>query len=174
MWDSLCLPIEMWVSLLFMLHFLGSLLPNDGFVRDSKQIHTLFLLPPINEALFEVFVQLLLYWCNVAQWLRWQTKHIYFLKHCILQCLVEYRTVEKVQKASNSKCYTHTFYNINARLETCVTELNRWNDADIFGLQEEDCVLQSLSIPDSKLKADLYNLINALGGNQCLQSVDIR
>jgi len=41
-------------------------------------------------------------------------------------------------------------------------------------LQDEDCVLQSLSIPDSKLRSDLYNLINALGGNQCLQSIDIR
>ncbi|XP_023724032.1 F-actin-uncapping protein LRRC16A isoform X2 [Cryptotermes secundus] len=46
-------------------------------------------------------------------------------------------------------------------------------DAVVQMIQEEDCVLQSLSIPDSKLKADLYNLINALGGNQCLQSVDI-
>jgi hypothetical protein len=57
---------------------------------------------------------------------------------------------------------------------TCITEPNRQSDVVISGPQEEDCVLQSLSIPDSKLKADLYNLINALGGNQCLQSVDIR
>ncbi|XP_069691795.1 F-actin-uncapping protein LRRC16A isoform X3 [Periplaneta americana] len=46
-------------------------------------------------------------------------------------------------------------------------------DAVVQMIQEEDCVLQSLSIPDSKLKSDLYNLINALGSNQCLQSIDI-
>ncbi|KAJ1529208.1 hypothetical protein ONE63_006012 [Megalurothrips usitatus] len=40
-------------------------------------------------------------------------------------------------------------------------------------LQEEDCVLQTLNISDSKLKSDLFNLINALGSNQCLQSIDI-
>lgn len=41
-------------------------------------------------------------------------------------------------------------------------------------VQEEDCVLQSLMLPDSRLKSDLYNLINALGSNQCLQTIDIR
>jgi len=46
-------------------------------------------------------------------------------------------------------------------------------DAVVQMIQDEDCVLQSLSIPDSKLRSDLYNLINALGGNQCLQSIDI-
>ncbi|XP_065226463.1 F-actin-uncapping protein LRRC16A isoform X2 [Planococcus citri] len=40
-------------------------------------------------------------------------------------------------------------------------------------IQEEDCVLQTLSIPDCKLKSDLYSLINALGGNQCLATLDI-
>ncbi|KAL0270608.1 UNVERIFIED_CONTAM: hypothetical protein PYX00_007960 [Menopon gallinae] len=40
-------------------------------------------------------------------------------------------------------------------------------------VQEEDCVLQSLMLPDSRLKSDLYNLINALGSNQCLQTIDI-
>lgn len=46
-------------------------------------------------------------------------------------------------------------------------------DALVQMIQEEDCVLQTLAIPDSKLKSDLYNLINALGSNQCLQSIDI-
>ncbi|XP_049862710.1 F-actin-uncapping protein LRRC16A isoform X2 [Schistocerca gregaria] len=46
-------------------------------------------------------------------------------------------------------------------------------DAVVQMIQEEDCVLQSLCIPDSKLKSDLYNLINALGSNQCLQMIDI-
>lgn len=41
-------------------------------------------------------------------------------------------------------------------------------------VQEEDCVLQSLMIPDCRLKSDLHNLINALGSNQCLQTIDIR
>ncbi|KAK6644485.1 hypothetical protein RUM43_000752 [Polyplax serrata] len=40
-------------------------------------------------------------------------------------------------------------------------------------IQEEDCVLQSLMLPDCRLKADLHNLINALGNNQCLQTIDI-
>lgn len=46
-------------------------------------------------------------------------------------------------------------------------------DALVQMIQEEDCVLESLYIPDSKLKGDLYNLINALGSNQCLQTIDI-
>ncbi|XP_066998308.2 F-actin-uncapping protein LRRC16A isoform X2 [Anabrus simplex] len=46
-------------------------------------------------------------------------------------------------------------------------------DAVVQMIQEEDCVLQSLAIPDSKLKSDLYNLINALGSNHCLQTIDI-
>lgn len=41
-------------------------------------------------------------------------------------------------------------------------------------VQEEDCVLQSLMLPDCRLKSDLHNLINALGSNQCLQTIDIR
>uniref|UniRef100_A0A1B6IVX5 CARMIL pleckstrin homology domain-containing protein n=1 Tax=Homalodisca liturata TaxID=320908 RepID=A0A1B6IVX5_9HEMI len=41
-------------------------------------------------------------------------------------------------------------------------------DALVTMIQEEDCVLQTLAIPDSRLKSDLYNLINALGSNQCL------
>jgi leucine-rich repeat-containing protein 16 len=41
-------------------------------------------------------------------------------------------------------------------------------------LQEDDCILQSLSLADSKLKQDISSLINALGSNQCLQSIDIR
>jgi len=41
-------------------------------------------------------------------------------------------------------------------------------------IQEDDCILQSLSLADSKLKADVASLINALGSNQCLQSIDIR
>ncbi|XP_046397648.1 F-actin-uncapping protein LRRC16A isoform X2 [Ischnura elegans] len=57
--------------------------------------------------------------------------------------------------------------NMKAKHIACVME------AVVQMIQEEDCVLQSLSIPDSKLKSDLYNLINALGSNQCLQSIDI-
>lgn len=41
-------------------------------------------------------------------------------------------------------------------------------------VHEEDCVLQSLMLPDSRLKTDIYNLINALGSNSCLQTLDIR
>lgn len=41
-------------------------------------------------------------------------------------------------------------------------------------VHDEDCVLQSLMLPDSKLKTDIYNTINALGHNSCLQTIDIR
>lgn len=47
-------------------------------------------------------------------------------------------------------------------------------DALVQMIQEEDCVLETLNIPDSKLKTDLYNLMNALGSNHCLQTIDIR
>ncbi|KAG8222461.1 hypothetical protein J437_LFUL002196 [Ladona fulva] len=57
--------------------------------------------------------------------------------------------------------------NMKAKHIACVME------AVVLMIQEEDCVLQSLYIADSKLKSDLYNLINALGSNQCLQSIDI-
>ena len=40
-------------------------------------------------------------------------------------------------------------------------------------LQEEECVLQTLSIPDCKLKSDLHNLMDALGGNTSLTTLDI-
>lgn len=46
-------------------------------------------------------------------------------------------------------------------------------DSVVQMMQEEDCVLQSLLIPDSKLKGDLYNLLNALGSNKCIQTLDI-
>ncbi|XP_018349807.1 PREDICTED: F-actin-uncapping protein LRRC16A isoform X4 [Trachymyrmex septentrionalis] len=46
-------------------------------------------------------------------------------------------------------------------------------DALVQMLQEDDCVLQALHLPDSRLKGDLYNLINALGSNTCLHVLDI-
>ncbi|KAK0167729.1 hypothetical protein PV327_001601 [Microctonus hyperodae] len=46
-------------------------------------------------------------------------------------------------------------------------------DALVQMIQEDDCVLQSLYIPDSRLKGDLYSLINALGSNTCLHTLDI-
>ncbi|XP_026675435.1 F-actin-uncapping protein LRRC16A isoform X3 [Ceratina calcarata] len=46
-------------------------------------------------------------------------------------------------------------------------------DALVQMLQEDDCVLQALHLPDSRLKSDLYNLINALGSNACLHTLDI-
>jgi len=41
-------------------------------------------------------------------------------------------------------------------------------DALVQMLQEDD-----LHLPDSRLKGDLYNLINALGSNTCLHILDI-
>ncbi|XP_076763741.1 capping protein regulator and myosin 1 linker 1 leucine rich repeat protein isoform X3 [Xylocopa sonorina] len=46
-------------------------------------------------------------------------------------------------------------------------------DALVQMLQEDDCVLQALHLPDSRLKSDLHNLINALGSNMCLHTLDI-
>ncbi|XP_012283154.1 F-actin-uncapping protein LRRC16A isoform X2 [Orussus abietinus] len=46
-------------------------------------------------------------------------------------------------------------------------------DALVTMIQEDDCVLQALHLPDSRLKGDLYNLINALGSNTCLHTLDI-
>ncbi|XP_033222210.1 F-actin-uncapping protein LRRC16A isoform X4 [Belonocnema kinseyi] len=46
-------------------------------------------------------------------------------------------------------------------------------DALVQMIQEDDCVLQALHLPDSRLKGDLYNLINALGSNTCLHTLDI-
>ena len=46
-------------------------------------------------------------------------------------------------------------------------------DSLVQMIQDEDCVLQSLIISDCKLKSDLFNMINALGSNTCLQMIDI-
>jgi len=40
-------------------------------------------------------------------------------------------------------------------------------------LQDEDSVLESLSLVDSKLKNDTCLLINALGSNQSLVNIDV-
>ncbi|XP_040574812.1 F-actin-uncapping protein LRRC16A isoform X1 [Lepeophtheirus salmonis] len=41
-------------------------------------------------------------------------------------------------------------------------------------LQDEDATLTKLNISDCKLKAEINNVINALGSNQCLQHLDIQ
>ncbi|KAB0792496.1 hypothetical protein PPYR_14455 [Photinus pyralis] len=46
-------------------------------------------------------------------------------------------------------------------------------DSVVQIIQDEDCVLQSLVIPDSRLKSDLHNFLNALGDNKCLEMIDI-
>lgn len=46
-------------------------------------------------------------------------------------------------------------------------------DALVQIIQDEECLLQSLVIPDCKLKQDLHNLLNALGDNKCLEMIDI-
>ncbi len=40
-------------------------------------------------------------------------------------------------------------------------------------IQDEETVLQKLNLSDCKLKAEINNVINALGSNQCLQHLDI-
>lgn len=46
-------------------------------------------------------------------------------------------------------------------------------DSVVQVIQDEECVLQSLAMPDSKLKSDLHNFLNALGDNKCLELIDI-
>ncbi|XP_059352193.1 F-actin-uncapping protein LRRC16A-like isoform X2 [Daphnia carinata] len=46
-------------------------------------------------------------------------------------------------------------------------------DAFVHLLQEEDCVIEALSLVDCKLKSELYSLINAVGSNQSLQHLDL-
>lgn len=40
-------------------------------------------------------------------------------------------------------------------------------------IQEKDSTLEYLSVADSKLRGELCLVINALGSNQCLTSIDI-
>ena len=40
-------------------------------------------------------------------------------------------------------------------------------------LQDEDSVLESLSLVDSKLRSDTCLVINALGSNQSLVNIDV-
>ncbi|XP_044005016.1 F-actin-uncapping protein LRRC16A isoform X2 [Aphidius gifuensis] len=46
-------------------------------------------------------------------------------------------------------------------------------DSLVQMLQEDDCVLESLYIQDSRLKSDIFNLIDSLGNNKCLKIIDI-
>ncbi|CAH1398122.1 unnamed protein product [Nezara viridula] len=43
----------------------------------------------------------------------------------------------------------------------------------VHTIQEEDCPLQMLSLADCKLKSEIHPVINALGSNQCLNTLDI-
>ncbi|XP_014279293.1 F-actin-uncapping protein LRRC16A isoform X3 [Halyomorpha halys] len=43
----------------------------------------------------------------------------------------------------------------------------------VHTIQEEDCPLQMLSLTDCKLKSEIHPIINALGSNQCLTTLDI-
>lgn len=43
----------------------------------------------------------------------------------------------------------------------------------VHTIQEEDCPLQMLSLADCKLKSEIHPIINALGSNQCLNTLDI-
>ncbi|XP_042894699.1 F-actin-uncapping protein LRRC16A isoform X2 [Parasteatoda tepidariorum] len=51
--------------------------------------------------------------------------------------------------------------------------MTRVMDSLVQLIQEEDTVLESLSLADSKLRGDACVVINALGSNQCLTAIDI-
>ncbi|KYB28825.1 Leucine-rich repeat-containing protein 16A-like Protein [Tribolium castaneum] len=46
-------------------------------------------------------------------------------------------------------------------------------DAVVQILQDDECLLQSLIIPDCRLRSDMFNLLNALGDNKSLETLDI-
>nr|XP_022912883.1 F-actin-uncapping protein LRRC16A isoform X2 [Onthophagus taurus] len=46
-------------------------------------------------------------------------------------------------------------------------------DAVVQIIQDDECLLQTLLMPDCRLKSDLHNFLNALGDNKCLETIDI-
>lgn len=46
-------------------------------------------------------------------------------------------------------------------------------DSVVQIIQDDECLLQSLMIPDCRLRSDLFNLLNALGDNKSLEMLDI-
>lgn len=46
-------------------------------------------------------------------------------------------------------------------------------DSVVQILQDDECLLQSLIIPDCRLRSDVFNLLNALGDNKSLETLDI-
>lgn len=46
-------------------------------------------------------------------------------------------------------------------------------DSIVHMIQDEETTVQKLNLSDCKLKAEINNVINALGSNQCLQHLDI-
>lgn len=46
-------------------------------------------------------------------------------------------------------------------------------DSVVQIIQDDECLLQSLIIPDCRLRSDLFNLLNALGDNKSLETLDI-
>lgn len=46
-------------------------------------------------------------------------------------------------------------------------------DSVVQIVQDDECLLQSLIIPDCRLRSDLFNLLNALGDNKSLETLDI-
>lgn len=46
-------------------------------------------------------------------------------------------------------------------------------DSVVQIVQDDECLLQSLIIPDCRLRTDMFNLLNALGDNKSLETLDI-
>lgn len=46
-------------------------------------------------------------------------------------------------------------------------------DSVVQIIQDDECLLQSLIIPDCRLRSDMFNLLNALGDNKSLETLDI-
>ena len=77
-----------------------------------------------------------------------------------------------VTAASKNKSLKHLYLGRNLQ-STKTKYVSQVMDIIIQMLQEDDCVLQTLSLADSKLKGEIYSVINALGSNQCLENLDI-
>lgn len=78
-----------------------------------------------------------------------------------------------VTAASKNKSLKHLILGRNLQ-STKAKHVAQVMDSIVQMLQEDDCVLQTLSLADSKLKGELFSVINAIGSNQTLQNIDIR
>lgn len=77
-----------------------------------------------------------------------------------------------INAVGKNKSIRHLYIGKNF-LNIKTKHMGRIIDAIVQLIQEEDTVLETLSLADSKLRSDTCLIINALGSNQSLTSIDI-